>query len=727
MKKIFGFTIGGLQHKILALVLVVLLLTVSGGLIISSLKSNNLTSIVESARNAQQEAIENVSKDTMHQVVESTMSKSNALQARIADDLFISVKNDVFMLKTLAQDMFLNADRIEPGVVYPPDPSNDGQVTAQVLCEDGVDYTESKYLPIAANMAATMEAMYTSAVYTTNVYIGFEDGTHLGVDRMSSDKIDENGNVVSFPVRSRPWYTAAKEAGDIVFSGVMKDTFTDNICVTCSAPIIVNNQMLGVVGIDIFLDDLEEYVRNSTSSGSFLSIINEKGQVIFAPEGNPLFTVSLAEDAEDLRQSDNRELAEFVSASQKSSTGLQTLNIGGKDYYLTGSPLSTIGWSVLSAVEKDVAETPTKWMLEEYDRINADASKTYLDGTITLRRLMYLGVTLLLLIAVVASWLVSRKIVKPIESMTQEIIESSKTGKYFEIKDIYRTNDEIEVLAESFEDLSQKTKSYIDNIKTITKEKERIKTELSLATTIQAAMLPHIFPPYPDRHEFDIYATMEPAKEVGGDFYDFFLIDSNHLCLVMADVSGKGIPAALFMMISKTILQSCAMLGKSAAEILTKTNDALCSNNQAEMFVTVWLGILEISTGKMTCANAGHEYPVLKRSDGSFEIFKDKHGIAIGCMDGIRYKEYEMELHPGDKLFLYTDGVPEATDSTEEMFGLDRMLAALNKDPAASPQELLHNVREAVGDFVKEAEQFDDLTMMSLDYRDNQTKKNDPA
>ncbi len=247
------------------------------------------------------------------------------------------------------------------------------------------------------------------------------------------------------------------------------------------------------------------------------------------------------------------------------------------------------------------------------------------------------------------------------------------------------------------------------------KERERIGTELHMANRIQASMLPHEFPPFPDRKEFDIYASMDPAKEVGGDFYDFFLIDEDHLCLVIADVSGKGIPAALFMMISKVILQSCAMLGQSTAEILRKTNDALCSGNQVEMFVTVWLGILEISTGKITAANAGHEYPALMK-DGRFSLLKDKHGFVIGGMDGVRYKEYEIQLEPGDKLFVYTDGVPEATDASEAMFGTDRMLEALNEAPDAPPQEILKNVRSATDRFVKDAEQFDDLTMLCIEY-----------
>ena len=246
-------------------------------------------------------------------------------------------------------------------------------------------------------------------------------------------------------------------------------------------------------------------------------------------------------------------------------------------------------------------------------------------------------------------------------------------------------------------------------------ERERLVTELSMAARIQHGMLPHVFPPFPERREFDIYASMDPARQVGGDFYDFFLIDEDHLCMVMADVSGKGIPAALFMMVSKSLIKSSARMGHSASEVLRQTNETICSNNQMEMFVTVWIGILEISTGKITAANAGHEYPSLMK-DGRFELLKDKHGLVIGGMEGVRYKEYEILLKPGDKIFLYTDGVPEATDAENHMFGTERMLDALNAEPAASPEQTLHNVRSAVDDFVQNAEQFDDLTMLCLEY-----------
>ena len=248
-------------------------------------------------------------------------------------------------------------------------------------------------------------------------------------------------------------------------------------------------------------------------------------------------------------------------------------------------------------------------------------------------------------------------------------------------------------------------------------ERERMHTELNMGAQIQASILPPVDPPKFTRDEFEIYASMDPAKEVGGDFYDFFMVDEDHLCLVIADVSGKGIPAALFMMVSKAVLQSCAMLGRSPAEILTKTNDGISSNNQLDMFVTVWVGILELSTGKLTAANAGHEYPILRGADGPFTLFRDKHGLVIGGMENLRYREYEMQLEPGSKLFVYTDGVPEATNSQEQMFGTQRLLETLNQNPDASPRQLLQNVTTAVEDFVQDAEQFDDMTMLCIKYK----------
>ena len=247
-------------------------------------------------------------------------------------------------------------------------------------------------------------------------------------------------------------------------------------------------------------------------------------------------------------------------------------------------------------------------------------------------------------------------------------------------------------------------------------EKERISAELALATRIQANSLPKVFPPFPERTEFDIYASMAPAKEVGGDLYDFFLIDEDHLGLVIGDVSGKGVPASLFMMVATSLIRNAAMTGMGPAKALQTVNAQICARNPEEMFVTVWLGVLEISTGRLTAANAGHEYPALKKADGRFEVFKDKHGFVIGGMDGIRYREYELQLAPGSKLFVYTDGLTEATNAKEELMGMDRMVAALQSCEDGGPQDIISGVNQAVEQFVGTAPQFDDLTMLCVQY-----------
>ncbi len=333
----------------------------------------------------------------------------------------------------------------------------------------------------------------------------------------------------------------------------------------------------------------------------------------------------------------------------------------------------------------------------------------------------------LLIMMVIASWLVLRNIKKSlvtpineIAAATQNYVEDRRAGKkdadHFAALNIH-SGDEVENLSLVMADMERTLSEYEKSLTSITAEKERISTELALAARIQSEMLPSTFPLFPEHREFDIYAMMEPAKEVGGDFYDIFLIDDDHLCMVMADVAGKGIPAALFMMSSRSILANNAITGKSPAAILADTNTAICKNNPERMFVTVWLGILEISTGKLTAANAGHEYPVIKQPDGKFGLIKDGHGLMIGFKAGIQYPEYELTLEKGTKLFVYTDGVPEATNAQEELFGKERMLAALNEHPDGTPEEILNSINRAVDKFVQDAEQFDDLTMLCLEYK----------
>jgi len=281
-----------------------------------------------------------------------------------------------------------------------------------------------------------------------------------------------------------------------------------------------------------------------------------------------------------------------------------------------------------------------------------------------------------------------------------------------------KSDDELYELAASINKMENDIAEYINDIKVITAEKERIGAELDVARRIQADMLPRIFPPYPDRKEFDIYALMTPAKEVGGDFYDFFFVDNDHIALVIADVSGKGVPAALFMVITKTLIKYRTLTGDtiSPAYILEDVNNRLCEGNDEGFFVTVWLGIVEISTGKGVAANAGHEHPALKRSGGRYELSIYKHSPAVAAMEKTVFSEHEFKLEPGDSFFVYTDGVPEATNAGSEMFGTEGMLKALNELPDADTETLLKHVRKEIDLFVDEAPQFDDITMLEFRY-----------
>ena len=333
------------------------------------------------------------------------------------------------------------------------------------------------------------------------------------------------------------------------------------------------------------------------------------------------------------------------------------------------------------------------------------------------RNILILLLALIVSLGMVYAFSVTRRVTDPLNTITRRVASLGVRNRQFKMEDIYRTGDEIEVLAESFAKQSARTILYIEQIKSVTAEKERIVAELNMASRIQASQLPRLFPPFPNRKEFTLYASMTPAKEVGGDFYDFFMIDNDHIALVIADVSGKGVPAALMMMVARVLIKSSLQNGKSPEEVLESVNNQLCEDNEEDFFVTVWLGVLEISTGKGLAVNAGHEHPVLRRAGGNYELVVYRHSMPIATMSGIRFKQHEFQLNPGDSFFVYTDGVAEATNGENELFGTERMLDALNREPDAQPEQILANVMHDINSFVDGAEQFDDITMLCFRYQ----------
>ena len=326
-----------------------------------------------------------------------------------------------------------------------------------------------------------------------------------------------------------------------------------------------------------------------------------------------------------------------------------------------------------------------------------------------------------LLLAFFASQLAayfSRKwIISPIRKISGEATRFAKENtKGEELGDVSRFS-EIYNLSRAIDKMETDMENYVQNLTAVTAERERIGTELSFARKIQHDALPHTYPAFPGRSEFDIYASMTPAKEVGGDFYNFDLIDEDHLAMWIGDVSDKGVPAALFMMAINIVIENRVIMGGSPAEIMAYVNNNVCAHSKTDMFVTIWLGILEISTGRIICCNAGHEDPAVYKKGGAFEIVKKKHNTAVGAMPDLPYNDEEIFLEKGDKLFIYTDGVPEATNSFNELFTVGRMVDALNEYCEGTPQEILEGMHKSVNEFVGDRTQFDDLTMLCIELK----------
>ena len=321
---------------------------------------------------------------------------------------------------------------------------------------------------------------------------------------------------------------------------------------------------------------------------------------------------------------------------------------------------------------------------------------------------------------------VKRKIVNPINQIrdaSRSMVENLENEESMEVS--VKTGNEIEELFDSFKEMYGDVKDYIKQISAITAEKERIGAELDVAAHIQASMLPCIFPAFPEREEIDIYATMDPAKEVGGDFYDFFMVDDRHLAIVMADVSGKGVPAALFMVIGKTLIKDHTTPGRDLGKVFTAVNDLLCEANSEGLFITAFEGVLDLVTGEFNFVNAGHEMPFVCKAEGAFEPYKIRPGFVLAGMEGMRYRAGSMMLEPGDKIYQYTDGVTEATNIHNELYGMERLEVILNKVKCGTPHEILPAVKADVDEFVGEAPQFDDITMLCLEYKERMEIKED--
>jgi len=503
---------------------------------------------------------------------------------------------------------------------------------------------------------------------------------------------------MSYRYASFDWYQIPRELGKAVWSEPYYDEGAGNIIMTTySAPFFkshsTSREIAGIVTADISLDWLSEIIGKlkilKTGHGA---LISKNGTIVAHRQRELIMHETIFSMAE---AQGNTELREMGRRMTRGEQGLVSMHDqAGRDFWVYFAPVPSNGWSLLLFFPKD--------------ELTADVR---LLGTLTFG-LGVFGVVLLCISIV----LVSRSITHPLRSMTKTAASIGKGNFDIELPHL-RSRDEVAQLTDSFRAMQHALKHYTSQLRETTILKERIESELRIAHDIQMGILPKLFPPFPNRADIDVYAILEPAKEVGGDFYDFFFVDDHHFCFVVGDVADKGIPSSLFMAVTKTLLKATALEGVDPARILEKVNQELARDNERSMFVTVFCAILDTQTGEVIAANGGHPRPILLRKQEPPELLNAPPGLVVAALEETTYQLTRFVLRPGDVLFLYTDGVTEATSAQGELFSVSRLYTSLGGKHEASLSSFIDDVMEDVRFFAKDAPQFDDITMLALRYQ----------
>ena len=545
---------------------------------------------------------------------------------------------------------------------------------------------------------ANVEAMWKTLLHgegdtIASVYFGTESGFMLSYDKFASKaELDTDGELY-FNYKERPWYIDAKDRQKTVIGDLDQDYFGRGLTFTCSTPFYNNGKLAGIVAMDILVSDLQRTVIDvdfdSSSNEDYAFIVSSNGDIVASP-----YIDKNAKVFENINEPNNKY---YPIKEEIQSDELGVSEIG--DIFCAYAPIKIADWTLCMYIPRSLVMKGVK---------NIEN---------TLKRIIIIF-TIILLTSLVVVYLLSKRVSKritaPVLALKNDVDIISQGNLDYKARVI--GNDEISDLANSFNNMTDSLKNYINDLTSLTAEKERIGAELNVATHIQSSMLPSIFPAFPHDARFDIFATMNPAKEVGGDFYDFFKVDEKHLAMVVADVSGKGVPAALFMVIGKTLIKDHTNLKTLLTDTFYEVNNLLCESNSENLFITAFEAVINVETGHMKYVNAGHEMPFIFKN-GKWTAEKIKPGFVLAGMENMKFSSGELYLNKGDKFFQYTDGVTEATDSNNELYGMERLEKALDANNDKSMQDLLHAVKADIDKFVGEAPQFDDITMLGYEQR----------
>ncbi len=640
-------------------------------------------------------------------------------KAAYIEEKFNTVASYVNGIASAAEDIYENSENYpNRDTALPNKESHD--LAAQLLWSQRLNNpTEEQLTEIfkLGNLQDLLVQYNANNDMVSSTYLATKSGWMLQADYISYTKYEKGGNLPDYyEADTRQWYQRAYCAapGEIVYSDVISDINAGGDCIVCAQPVYHNGEVVAVAGIGSYLATIKEAVFNTkVGESGYAFLVDQNGKVIASGVTAGETSASSVSNI-DLRNSTNAGLAEYVTEMTEGKSGIGEVELDGRMVYLAYAPLPELGWSFVTVMDVEEVIAPAKKSESTILDLTEGAAK---QQSVAIRRTLIIFLITIVIAAVIISFssiTFTQKLTAPIRQLTEDVKKIDGGNLDYQIA--IHSGDEMEELALAFNDMTAQLRNYIQNLKKVTMEKERIHAELSVATGIQADMLPEPKSVMAGRTEYSIYAMMHPAKEVGGDFFDCFYTDEDHLVFLVADVSGKGVPAALFMVVAMTLIENRAMTGESPAEVFTAVNAALCRNNKNDMFLTAWMGVLELSSGKLTFVNAGHNSPLLYQ-EGSYHYLTDRTGFILAGMDDSEYTQKEIQLQPGDAIFLYSDGVTEANDEKARLFGDARLEAFMNDHRKLTPEQICTTLWDELKGFQGKADQFDDITMLSLQYQ----------
>ncbi len=698
---------GAIQRKIVRLVLSISLLALLTSALVSFVSIQLARSrMIESSADLGSTAAADSEQALIEQAKENLITEATA-KAELTDQRLQSIQEQVELLASYVGPVY-------DGTVAIND-SREGRDGDWVMQYGAVSDVSDAQL--ADEIARTEHAFYVlqplcrqNQEEISSVYFASESGFMLSYDPNSTDEYQQLFDE-GYDPRQRDWYINALAEDGTVFTETYLDVF-GRLLVTCASPVKTQaGKTVGVLGMDILIEDINESIVNAeVGEEGYAFLIDQNGIIISAPN----LEVGPDGNYKQVKLGEKRGFSAVVEAMLAGESGFLEAQ-AEEPLFVSYAPVPVSGWSLGMVLPREEVVAPAAAM---YDHIITETGETTgAVSSMTAIMLVFfaLAIVVIVVIVMIATRVQSRRLTDPIRTLTQGAQTIGAGNLDYEID--VNTGDELEILGDTINHMTVSLKEYMTNLEAITADRERIAAELGVAATIQTSMLPCIFPAFPEREEFNIFADMHPAKKVGGDFYDFFLTDLDHLWVVIADVSGKGVPAALFMVIAKTLIKNQAGFCGDPGEVLGVVNNQLCENNDAGMFVTCFVGVLDIPTGKFTFANAGHNAPLLYRAGGNYEWLKVKPGFVLAGLDNMQFVSETLTMRRGDRLYLYTDGVTEALNPAEELYGDDRLLATMNREDVKNQpiEQVVELVQEDIHVYADGTEQADDITMLLLE------------